>query len=94
MQPFHAATLNLGARIGDGEQEEVVRLDQRDDRLGVPGGDSVEVSGEVTHPGAANRALNGAIDHINRSLTVDRGHTMEAERWFRLVMPRNSEPLQ
>ena len=43
MQPFHAATLNLGAEIGYGEQEEFVRLDQRDDRLGVPVRDRVEV---------------------------------------------------
>ena len=55
MQPFHAATLNLGAELGYGEQAELVRLNQRGDRLGVPGGDGVEVFGEVTRPGAANR---------------------------------------
>ena len=54
MQPFHAATLNLGAEIGDGEQEELVRLDQCDDRLGVPGFDGVEVFGEIARPGNAN----------------------------------------
>ena len=55
MQPFHVATLNLGAEIGYGEQKELVRFDQRNDRLGVPGGDGVEVFGEVARPGGANR---------------------------------------
>jgi hypothetical protein len=55
MLPFKTATLTLGAEIGYGEQEELVRLDECDDRLDVPGGDSVKVLREVTRPGAANR---------------------------------------
>jgi len=55
MQPFHATTLNLDTETGYGEQKELVRFDQCNDRLGVPGGDGVEVFGEVARPGAANR---------------------------------------
>ena len=57
MQPLHPTALNLLAKPHDGEEGQLVLLEERDDGRDAAGGDRVQVSVEIPRPGASDREL-------------------------------------
>ena len=56
METFDTATLNLDAKIWDGEQAEIMHLDQGDDCLRVPCLNDVDVGLKIPRPAPVSTA--------------------------------------